>query len=323
MRNLTFRDVTYRLYRLRRLVIVAMLIPMPFIALAIWTGVSVGWWLAAVWIAFVLIHSVRFPNAWIDQLAMSIGLAILLILAPAFGFIGLGPIIGYPLAMIAWFVIWMSLIGQITRLDGVPFRREKFVLRRRSKLSPAEMRAAFFLRPNAQVGFHLCHEADENGVFMVEPQGISTIGFQLGDDFATDQTDDQSDSECAALSQDFTPDFNFFATILESDETHQETVVLTNATDDESEANVTSMIETITPAKNGAIYEKREYYDKFTLLAGLGFWLQDYNADHFTATIDHVSGKPARALRSAPKDSLLTLLANWFISRRLSRIEQA
>jgi hypothetical protein len=297
MKELDVRTVSYRLWRLRRLILVTVLLPLPGILIATLFGVGLrfgagGGILLMLWFAAVCALSIRFPNGWIDHFALGLPFGIITLLSPVASLFGLGPVGGVAVALIVMFVGWLWINAQLPLLlDEIPMGTSKNAFHVRTKVPAEVLREALFLRPGAQCGLHACGAAGPDGVFEVR-----SFGYQM-------------------LDEDFRPkdgDISFQAKVLERDATTQITQFFL-AGEDGGTSSTT--YQEIKPKRKGCIYAKEEVHDHFSLLAAAGFWLNDVEADHFTATLDFIAKEPPRALKLMPQDSLLTWLAQRFMQR--------
>lgn len=316
MQPLDRRTAFYRLYRLRKLVAIATLIPLPALVLAMSAGLPVFIWMMPVWYLAVIAHVVRFPHAWVDLLALALTLALMLLIAPLGRLLGIGLLAGYPLAFAAGFVLWMYICNRIYAFESIAWLQQDTRLRRKSKLPVELLRDALFLRPDAQVGLCQCGPADENGVFEVVSTGAAGLPSLCSIDGITE---DERGSEIDHDLQNGV--FRFWATVIRSEPTYQETMFILEP--DSEEACVETTIQTLTETASGTIYQKQESATGMGLVTGFGFWMNDVDADYFTATIDHVTGAPSKAVRAAPHDTLLLLLARRITRKRLAKLREA
>lgn len=298
MDGLELRDVAYRLFRLRRLFVFAVLVPLPSLLFADLLGrgltySGVGGMLFGLWILAVAAYIIRYPNGWMDLLAIAASLATVIFLSPFAALIGIGPILGTPLAALVAFVLWLYFNNQPARLDQIRLGTCSSTFRGRAPMPPEALREAVFLRPEAEIGLHVCGPADDQGIFEVR-----ALGYHM-------------------LDTGFEPvpsEITFWARVIEAEDTRQVMQIFETALTHSSSA----VLQTLTPKGRGTLYEVEEIHDHFTVLSALGFWLNDVAADHFTATLDHVQGLPPRALKLMPQDSLLTRTAQYFVKQRLA-----
>ena len=309
MSDLGIRDIAYRLFRLRRLIGVAAVLPLPALGLALLSQVPVGGWMALVWLGFVLLHALRFPNAWLELIALALTLAILFVAAPIGGRFGIHWLLGYPLALALGAVLWLVLSSALHGFERLPWPFEVAPLRKHLRISPEAARAALFLRPNAQIGTYRCGPADKDGNFEVtvgppEP----APGFRLSDlEFGG--------FDLPAAEPD--AGFSFLAKLVHDDALSQEVLAVHKPGSDAQE--VQTLIQTLEPAKGGTAYEKVETGEVMGGLSGLGFWLTDADADELSATLDQAAGRRSRALRDATQEPLQGRIGQWLRQRLAAR----
>lgn len=299
MENLDFRAIAYRLWRLRRLIGVASLLPLPGIMLSEIFGFGLafgggGGVVLFLWIIVVLTLAVRFPNGWIDHFALGLPLGAITLVSPFAILFGVGPAVGILLgtALMAggWFWVNSSLP---VMLSEIPMGTNSQTFQASVNLPAPLLKEALFLRPSARCGLHACGPANAEGIFEVK-----AFGYRL--------LDNDLEIEDGELS--------FFAKVVESDDNSQVTQYF--LTDDGVTAS--TVYEEITPRQRGCLYAKQEVLDHFSLLAALGFWLNDAEADHLVATLDLFAEAPPRALKLMPQESLLSWIAQRMM-RRMTR----
>jgi hypothetical protein len=297
MKDLDFRTVSYRLWRLRRLILVTALLPLPGVLLASLFGVGIGFGsgggiVLTLWLAALTALAVRFPNGWLDHFALGLPLAIVTLLSPVASILGVGPVGGVAMSLLIMFVGWLGINSQLPMiLNDIPMGTSKNAFHVRTKVPAKVLQEALFLRPGAQCGLHACGPADRDGVFEVR-----SFGYQL-------------------LDEGLRPtegDIAFRAKVLESDGSTQITQFFVAGA---GEGTSSTTYQEITPKRKGCIYAKEEVHDHFSVLSAAGFWLNDVEADHFTATVDFVTEQPPRALKLMPQDSLMTWLMQQLMQR--------
>lgn len=282
----------YRIFRLRRLLAV---LTLPFLLVAI-TSYLVGYWivfaLSIFAVAAMVWHILRFPNAWQESIAMCLTLLTALILAVVL--IGVdsafsGSILWLIVFVIGAPILFMMLSSRVPRwvFFGQPADRT-YVARRKSRLTAAELAPSTALRSGFRDAFVECGEADAEGWFDVTYHHVGTAFF----DGST-----------------YPAPVEFQARVA-SDEDGTTVVV---ARVDGADASVTTTI--LTPLRRGTRVELRE---EATMVTGLrmGYWLGDKHADFLTDVVDRAEGRPMRANRFQPEDTLMAMLASRFVRRR-------
>lgn len=308
---------SYRLFRLRRLILVALLAPLAVWALILALKGPAAFALLPFAVLPVLLHVLRYPNAWMETLAVSGTMAILLALTatigPEVGLIGLAVrILGL---LILGAILLLALTGLITGLIGLgPARGSTTRASRRSSLPADVLFSAITLYPGRQDEKTTCGPADAEGMFevllhydfddplcgiaeeMVEDEPLVAVEGELGEEEAT-----------AAVPFDGT--VRLWAVVVhQSDGEHH--VVSVDPETRETSATITRVV----PNRNGTLVTLEERGVPMPPGYRLGFWLQDFIADHLTDEVDRAEGRPPRANRSAPQGMLVSDLAAGFVS---------
>ena len=277
-------DVAYRLYRLRRLIAVAVLPPVA-VSLLVFAG-PLGWLLAIVSVIGVTAHAVRFPTAWEETLVTSAVVSAGWILLAALGAVT-GPVgffVGVPFVTAVLAFLALSLTSRFaTFLSMGPVAPLLVRASRKSTLDPEMLRAGVTLYPGRSDLRTEAGEADETGLFDVR------IGHRLPSLFAGDE--------------DFS-DIAFRARVEHADAQRHVVTVLGEAGE-----TLSKTCHTFRATKSGAKVTMEEDGAAMPLGARLGFWLQDFGADHLTDEVDRAEGRAERANRFAPRDSLMMLVA--------------
>ena len=302
MRDLDLQSATYRIWRLKRLITVAVLLPFPGIFLATLIGLGLGfgngggavWFL---WILSVLALAVRFPNGWLAHFALGLPLAAITFLSPFAIILGVGPFIGslLAIAILAAGFLWINMNLPMI-LEEKSLGNVQNTFETKARLPGETLRDAVFLRPDATSELHECGPANADGVFK-----IKALGYTFGD----------------LMGEEGSGVIEFYGRVTESDEFTQTTQYFI---DDKGTA-ASTILEEIIPLRHGCRYIKEEMHDHFSVYSALGFWLNDVEADHFTATLDHIKGRRPRAIKLAPYDTFLTWLTAQISKRRQPRRE--
>ena len=208
------------------------------------------------------------------------------------------------LALAVGFGLYLVLTNALFRLDGIPLPVEVISMKLRLKASPEVARNALFLRPNARCGYHVCGPADQGGVFNVESMGISTLS-EHSESFM--QIDEDS-------GEGIDPDLGYLAKIISRSDTMQDTAIVADFSDDESD--VVTLSQSIEDdGRGGALYQSAEIGSNMGLFTGLGYFLTEAGPDSVRAAIDVEQGRPTPALLMATRDTPLYALARWFAAR--------
>lgn len=309
--TLSANDILYRLWRLRRLIAVAIVLPLPFLAFAMFLGAAVGTWMIPIWVVMVLAHAVVFPHAWSELIALGLSFSVAFVFAPLWALLGLGWILGYPAAVVLIFFTWMALSTRLFQLEAFSSPVATLRFKARVPLDLEATRAAFFLRPDAVVGHYQCGPADDGGVFEVTPLDMPTVAPMVNESLLEEE-------DCEVE----TPEpFSFLAKVTAASDTRQETIIIADFSQDDPE--VQSTVQELKPTRRGTIYEKRETGTGMGLFSALGFWLGDVETDYFVDTVDRATGAKPRSIRSASPETPFTMIARRMVARRAGPITDA
>lgn len=299
----TFDQMIYRLMRLRRLIAVAVSIPLLVlmaVSLADPSVISAGQaTVAAMGLALVVVaHVVLFPNVTIESLALSVALTVLVLLMPLMQQLSLwAPVkqqsgalallIGFAMALTGVLVVLLQIALGALAYGGPVVRR---VLHLRQAL-PCSARRAFqqlALRPEARRGRILTGPADDNGFFEVA--------------VATADADGMDD--CVTVD----------AKVLDSTAERHDVMLLSRT----GAVTVTSL--GFEDAADGCIVDVRDMPGDFTLGMYVLFWLTDQQADNLTEMTDGLLGHEPRANGLAHHRSLVAA-AGAILSPRAPMID--
>lgn len=292
----TFDQITYRVMRLRRLLAVAIAVPMvvllslSFAQPDVLSAAHAS--LAALGLAGMLVsHVVFFPNVTLETLALSIAATALVAMMPVLKIISLwAPVdqqsgalallIGFAVALTGVMVALLQIV-----LGGMvyagPTLKRVLIERQILSCSVATARQQLTLRPASRRGRVLTGPADDKGFFDVA--------------VATGATPD----ECVRVD----------AKVLDSDEARHDVMLLTRT----GAVTVTSM--SFEKADAGCSVEVRDMPGDFTLGMYLMFWLTDQQADNLTEMTDLIFGRDARANGTAHHGSLVAAAGLVFSPR--------
>ncbi|MEM9032254.1 MAG: hypothetical protein AAGB18_06365, partial [Pseudomonadota bacterium] len=177
MPELDFRTVSYRLWRLRRLILVSICLPLPGILFATLVDLGLGFgggggaiWL--IWTLAVLALAIRFPNGWMDNIALGLPLLFVTFTSPIARIFDIGPFLGMILALIALVGGWLWINAALPAiLEEIPLGDRKSTFLARVSLPASQLRDAVFLRPGGVHGLHACGPAEPDGLFEVKALG--------------------------------------------------------------------------------------------------------------------------------------------------------
>lgn len=300
---MTFEKFSYSLYCLRRRIALSIALPAFTLVVMVFgfglppnSPVSV-FVLVALWSGIVIAHSLFFPHAWFEIVALMLVAMVfaslgpitipwLLTVAPDRDRAMLGLAIGGFIAAIGLFAFFIFLISLLEKAKPIP--EYSLYYRRRVPMQLAELKKALCLSPSTVEPDRICGPQDSNGFFEVEfkIQMISQVDFE---------PEKQS--------------LKYKAKIVEESEISQATMIVGTGLDN---VVFTSMIvEHFFPDADGCIYEVKEVNDFFNHWLAFTFWVNDSQADFVTSKLDLVNGRPSRALRERPQTSFIFVLARY------------
>jgi len=293
----TPEQMMYRIIRLRRLIVVAVGIPVCVILVmglvdplfvspnrAMFGAIAVAFVIAA--------HVVLFPNVTLETLSLSLALALLV---PALSWVsplaGRFPVENMQAASVLLVVCALMCAGAAmvlieVLLTGVIFAGPAVPWRLRVSMdiacSASVAHRQFALQPHMRRGRVLSGPADSDGLF-----DVAIVAPQVADP-------DQPDQPFVA---------RITAKVLQSDATsHQVMLVL-------GDGSVATTSQCFTPTTGGCRVEIMEMPGDFTYGMHLMFWLADQQADDLTEVADVILSQPARANGLAHGVSFLSIAA--------------
>ncbi|MEM6636127.1 MAG: hypothetical protein AAF667_09570 [Pseudomonadota bacterium] len=279
----------YRLFRLRRLIVFSVAIPILVVGLIAFFKGQAAMALVPLAVVPPLLHALRYPTAWMETVTVSVCMAVLLAFAGTIGadvgllglalrLVGLGI-----LGAVLFIVLSLQILNLVSLGVARPFTARAV---RRSSLTPEALRAAITLYPGREDDKVTCGPAAEDGLFPIRIR--HSVPALEGDGI-----------------EDF--DVDIFGIVLsETDETFE----LMSIPDGGEDTSLTQY--RFTPVKGGTRVELAERGVPMTAGYQLGFWLQDYMADYLTDEIDRAEGRHVRANRFQIQDQLLTDVTRHF-----------
>ena len=303
---MTANVLLYRLWRLRRLIAVAILPPLAVTALWLPPGQVMAGLFIALSVLVPLAHVLTYPKDYAETMTVSLVLAFTLwlasgidptasVLATAMRAVGL--------AALAFVLFLVAIIPMGTILALGPMRESGHVrASRRSRLSPAELKPAITLYPGREDARTTCGPANAEGVFEVETRH----------EVAPMAQGCAVDADGAAEAPGIMT-VRFFGSVVSTGEDHHEIISF-----EEPDGAIEASRHTFEATAKGSRVTVEETTAGLTGGMALGFWLQDYLADHLTDEIDAAEGRTPRANRAFPQTSLFIDTLGW-ISRRLGR----
>ncbi|PIV74016.1 MAG: hypothetical protein COW55_10810 [Rhodobacteraceae bacterium CG17_big_fil_post_rev_8_21_14_2_50_65_11] len=300
------RHILYRLYRLRRLIACSVLVVVAGAALSLVVAPEISLfndpvnlaYLMLFWTGIVAVCAVVFPSGWIDTLTASIALALLLIATPYLqlaivgtppGGTGLSERMAVMLIFLAWFLVWLLVMAIFVSLgQAVPMGRRRYRTRITSDLSPDQVRTALCPLPETELAGRVCGPEDSKGFFPVRFTAPGADRLRL---------------------TGFDPKQVHRVRILQEDRLIRQSESIT--TRDERKTRC-EMFERLQPGNGGTLYELVEVHDQFDLLSAVGFWINDFGADHARTYLDAVSGRASCAIFNRARWSPVAALSRLF-----------
>ncbi len=298
---LPMNHILYRLYRLRRLLVLCSLLPViglvsgATLSGSDWmvNGMSPFWFLFAT-AAVLFLILVVYPASWIESLAMSLSMMTVLFIMP---FLRTAPglmmrpdpsdrwfLLVFSMAVL-WVALSLALVMVICAFErvGMGQTRVKSVIA--TDLTPEQALNALVLRPETTLGARSSGPVGQDGFFDV------TIRFVMPEP------------------PDFEPveqEHMYRARIIQTDGNRQVTMCVL-----ECEGRVsTSVIEHKFHGGEGkTICEITEVQDHLTLAGWVGYWLNDFGGDYLVAEMDAYAKRPTLAICRQPQITLLSQLA--------------
>lgn len=296
------RHAAYRIYRLRRLISVSMLTVVAGAILSLTISPADGLFsdpeklflLMLVWVGIVSSSVVAFPAGWIDTLTASIAFALLLLATP---YLQLA-IVGAPvvhsgiseqmavlLMSLAWFMVWLLVMAVfIWAGQTLPMGKRRHHTRVFSDLPPDQVRHALCPLPDTRVAGRVCGPEAPDGFFSVQ---YETTGGGLH-------------------SFEITKHANSYKyRVLHEDRMTRQSEALLDVDGNKSRSEIFERLE---PKDGGTLYHLVELHDHFNLLTAIGFWINDFGADHALAYLDAASGRSSLAIfKQAPQAPISAL----------------
>ncbi|KIT15822.1 hypothetical protein [Jannaschia aquimarina] len=297
---MALRVLLYRLYRLRRLVLSA--ITLPLLLAIVIAGFAGGWTYGLLPLALLpAAHALRYPHEWSETLMVS---AVLMAVIYPLGIVGtfLGPfglIVLFCVALaggVALFA-WLTQIVPEWLNEG-PAEAVTLEARTRSRLSVATLRERVLLRPGRRDARITCGAADAGGKFSVTCTfpPMRRGGFEL---------------QAAALR---------FRARREEDAGGWDEV----RTVSDDGKDVSALRLRFRKTVLGTLIEAEEVTEPVTRGHAIGLWLVDGLADLLTDELDRAAGRPVRSIRFTVPDSLVSEIQRFVHRpRQVERTESA
>lgn len=299
-------EIGYRLWRLRRLILIGALAPALLwflIGLAAWpfTGLAPGGSVTLFLFAAVILglHAMLFPNANEETLTLSLGLMFLTLVEPLTGFSILARLAEWGVVAAALVLLPPRLVDVLARLRPIRHRSTSRVV---TEKTADQARRHFPARPEQELPYRLCGPADAEGRFPVTLVPSGPLGFNAGIDTAAGPAGP-----------------HVWARIVRNEPSRQETEFLSRDAAGQFEL-VSRLVHDIVAAPGGVRVVETEEIDGLPLGVSLLLWLTDYQCDGLIQARDMLEGRTSMALRQAPRVAALdlvrsTILPEWAADR--------
>lgn len=281
--------MSYRLFRLRRLVAAGLTPPLLVWLLVYAAKGPVAMALLPLALLPVPAHVLRYPNAWMETLALSFTVASLLGLAAtigpdvslfglAFRLLGLAVLGLVCLAVLSLGI--MALLG-LGRARSFTTRSRRF-----SRLDPESLRSRITLFPGRSDPKVTCGPANADGMFDITLHHLLPGSFEEG-----------TDSEAPF-------DIKLMGLIVDQSDTHHDLISIDPDTQD-----TTATRFHFEPTEGGTYVTLEERAVPLPFGYRAGYWLQDYLADYLTDEIERAEERTPVANRFASQEHLIFELA--------------
>lgn len=274
--------LSYRVWRLRRLISVAIAVPTVFVLfLSLFTG-GIVLLLLPVTVGLPLFHALRYPGEWIETLVLSAvtaGLLVFLSIVMLFlGPIGDVLVILGSLPLAVGLAYWLSRNLPDMFNDG-PVDRLTRSFTVRTNLSMDALRQSILLRPGHKDERVHCSAVGPDGTFTVTHRRATVE--HMGETIVTEPVQYR-----ARLVED-------------SDRVHEVRGVNTSGKE------VSVLRTTFREAPSSTVITVEELTGPMTLPNAAGLWLTDSLADYVTDELDRAAGLRMRSFRCLPADSVV------------------
>ncbi|MGI3185788.1 SRPBCC family protein [Nioella aestuarii] len=306
MKPTLLHHAAYRIYRLRRLISVSVLVVVlgAVLSLAISPDFNLFrdplnlFLLMLVWGGIVSSAAVAFPAGWIDVLTASVAFALLLLATPYLQLAVMGaPIVeggisdhmAILLMSLAWFMVWLLVMALfIYAGQNLPMGKRKHHTRVFCPAPPDRVRRALCPLPDTTVAGRICGPEEPSGFFPVRYETAAPNG----DSFAIAR---QAHS--------------YRYRILHEDRLTRQSEATVRLEGRQSRSEIFERLE---PVEGGTLYTLVEKHDHFNLLSAIGFWINDFGADHALAYLDEAEGHPSLAIFNQRQRSPISIVSRLF-----------
>lgn len=292
----------YRIYRLRRLISVSVLaVVLGAVLSLVVSPVDTLFHqplnlflLMLVWGGIVVAAVVAFPGGWIDTLTASVAFALLLVATPYLQLAvtgapmepgGISDQMAILLLSLAWFMVWLLVMAVfIWAGQNLPLGKRSYHTRVFCPASPDTVRRALCPLPDTTVAGRVCGPEAPDGFFPLRYDATAPIG----ESFAI-----------ARHSQ------RLRYRILHEDRLTRQSEATVRLDGRQSRSEIFERLE---PVEGGTRYTLVEMHDHFNLLTAIGFWINDFGADHALASLDAAEDHPSLAIFNQRRRSPLSQL---------------
>ena len=306
MKLTLLHHAAYRIFRLRRLISVSVLVVAAGAVLSLAISPTNNLFrdplnlflLTLVWGGIVSTSAVAFPGGWIDTLTASVAFALLLLATPYLQLAVIGaPVVeggisdhmAILLMSLAWFMVWLLVMAIfIWAGQNLPMGKRRHHTRVFCPASPDRVRRALCPLPDTTVAGRVCGPEGPDGFFPVRYDATAPSG------------------ESFAIARQ---SHSYRYRILHEDRLTRQSEATVRLEGRNSRSEVFERLE---PVEGGTLYHLVEMHDHFNLLTAIGFWINDFGADHALAYLDAAEGHPSLAIFSQRQRSPLAALTRLF-----------
>ena len=308
--SITPRDITYRLVRLRRLIVIASIFPVLGMIGSIIVFGGETWYfepmnfllVLAIWMMFICVYVVIFPFDWLEVLVMAFLLSLTLFGASYFSDLvalarpekaGFAYFVAIVLMGIAIYVAFLSLTGNLPALGSkVKLSKLRYEYNARAEVPMDKLMAQILLKENVDTGFRKTSVAIKNGIFIVRRHLI----FPNKKTFVPEETE-----------------FLSFAKVAGKGANTQVTEFFKNWDDTVSCGCTEEKFE----EKEGiTTYYLSEAQCYSNLYSYIRTWILDSQADFFTCCVDAANGEKPRAMYTRQYITSHSIIARWMVKNR-------
>jgi hypothetical protein len=306
MKPTLLHHAAYRVYRLRRLISLSVLVVVAGACLSLVVSPADNLFrdplnlflLMLVWGGIVSSAAVAFPGGWIDTLTASIAFALLLLATPYLQLAvtgasvvagGISDHMAILLMSLAWFMVWLLVMAVLVYAgQNLPMGKRTHHTRVFCPASPDRVRRALCPLPGTSVAGRVCGPEEADGFFPVRYEADAPSG------------------ESFAIARQA---HSYRYRILHEDRLTRQSEAVVWLEDHKSRSEIFERLE---PVEGGTLYTLVEMHDHFNLLTAIGFWINDFGADHALAYLDAAEGHPSLAIYNQRQRSPLSILSRLF-----------